>query len=92
VVSVDAPRTGPASLMHVASYRVTVAREEKSAAPPKQATAPKPDALKPAVTPATKPAKIATTGDKARLPGSARDAKPLPQPAKPGASRDTGTD
>ena len=76
---------GPASLMHVASYRVVAPDEAKPKA------VPLPPAAKPTVSPPTKPAKIATTGEKARLPAAPADAKAHREPAKTGASRDNGT-
>ena len=80
---------GPASLMHVASYRVTTI--DKPAA--KLAT--EKLSRKPAetVSATTKPVKIATVARQQALPGTKADAKQSPhhEPAKSGASRDKAT-
>ena len=83
-----APRSGsPASIMHVASYSVTM-KEAKLAAP----TVAKP-AARPSPKPATKPARIAAGDPLAALPSAKNDAKASPHrtPAKTGTTRDSGT-
>ena len=82
------PRTGtPASIMHVASYSVTM-KEAKPAAP----TVTKP-AAKPATKITMKTGKIASTDRLAALPSAKNDAKASPHrtPAKTGTTRDSGT-
>ena len=93
-----APRNdGAASLMHVASYRVTTI--DKSVEPRTPTTSVKAAPAKlsrvpaQAVSATTKPVRIATAVVRKALPGTDTDANASPhhEPAKPGASRNKAT-
>lgn len=81
----DRQNGGVASMMHVASYSLTIRTSAKAASPN--------TSDKPSVIAASKPPKIATATARPSLPRAAHDAKAssLHDPAKAGSTRDKAT-